>query len=131
MVLGFCGGSYLGRVLLDVDEEASECSLCSSDAIGDGVARLDNADEDNGDGVRVLFKFFEISADRIPSPGVLVLPAFIEFPDNNGDEDELGCFRGISVADKLFVLFDKLELDRFLLESFEETTGFIFKLLDD
>lgn len=70
------------------------------------------ADEDRGDGVLVLLKFFEISPASKPIPGVLVfLSGFIELPDKSGDDEELGCLRAISVADRLFVLLDKLVLD--------------------
>lgn len=62
-------GSYFGWLL---ELELSDCSNWSSERIGDGVARFDIADEDKGDGVLVLLKFFEISPANSPMPGVLV-----------------------------------------------------------
>ena len=81
--------------------------------MGEGVAKLDRAEEERGDGVRVLLRFFEVSPARRPMPGVLVFfSGLIEWPERRGEEeDEVGCLRAISVADKLLVLLDKLVLD--------------------
>lgn len=89
------------------------------------------ADEDRGDGVLVLLKFFEISPASKPIPGVLVfLSGFIELPDKSGDDEELGCLRAISVADRLFVLLDKLVLDLLGSLPFEIRTFMLSSLTD-
>jgi len=73
------------------------------------VARLDKPEADNdGDGVRVLLRFLEISP--LSKAGVLVLlaiDALAEVP-RSGEEAELGCLSAISVADKLLVLLLRL-----------------------
>jgi hypothetical protein len=117
--------SYFEFVLF-VDEP-SDCSLWSSDRIGEGVAKLDRPEVDSdGDGVRVLLRFLKSSP--LSRAGVLVLLATAA-EASRGDEAEAGCLRVTSVADKLFVLLVRLrDLLSFLGTRILGSSGFGFEL---
>jgi len=119
------GWSYFEFVLF-VDEP-SDCSLWSSDRIGEGVAKLDRPEADSdGDGVRVLLRFLKSSP--LSRAGVLVLLATAAAA-SRGDEAEAGCLRATSVADRLFVLLVRLrDLVSFLGTRALGSSGFGFEI---
>ena len=90
---------------------SASVSFKSLDSMGEGVVKADTDDKEAGDGV-LLFcvRFFCVSLLEIAGVLRLLVTLKLAFKPLTGDEVELGCFRLISVADKLFVLLANRDL---------------------